>query len=192
MSWKEKINTDFEPKGFFKEIENSKFDTSKKRIRNSFGECHINKGTSLTFDEEEKYKLDNTRSFYLFDIIPMGAVRMTKSDTWKTNPNHIDPNKRQRKVVGQYFNFKNSLLWQSKSMNFELKNYLDVLFLIPMPTTWSKKKKEQMNGLPHKQKPDTDNLVKSVKDSLLKDDSVVWWEKAEKRWAYKGSIIIFE
>ena len=55
-----------------------------------------------------------------------------------------------------------------------------------------KKKKEQMNGLPHKQKPDTDNLVKSVKDSLLKDDSVVWWEKAEKRWAYKGSIIIFE
>ena len=30
----EKINTDFEPKGFFKEIENSKFDTSKKRIRN--------------------------------------------------------------------------------------------------------------------------------------------------------------
>ena len=77
-------------------------------------------------------------------------------------------------------------------MNFELKNHLDILFLIPMPTTWSKKKKEQMNGLPHKQKPDTDNLVKSVKDSLLKDDSVVWWEKAEKRWAYKGSIIIFE
>ena len=61
-----------------------------------------------------------------------------------------------------------------------------------MPDTWSKSKKVKMNGMPHKQKPDTDNLVKSVKDTLKKEDSDVWWEKAEKRWAYKGSIIIFE
>ena len=173
-------------------MEVSKIDTTKKRIRNSFGECHINKGTVLEFNQEEVYKLDYTRKFYLFDIIPMGAIRMTQSDTWKTNPNHTDPNKRQRKVVGEYFNFKNTLLWQAKSLNFELKFHLDILFLIPMPATWSKKKKEQMNGLPHKQKPDTDNLVKSVKDALKKDDSDIWWEKAEKRWAYKGSIIIFE
>jgi Holliday junction resolvase RusA-like endonuclease len=162
-----------------------------ERIRNSFGKCHINKGEVLKFDETKPYELDYSRQFYLFDIIPMGAVRMTKSDTWKTNPNHPDPAKRQRKVVQEYFNFKNSLLWQAKSLQFELKTHLDVLFLIPMPNTWSKKKKEQMNGLPHKQKPDTDNLTKSVKDALKKDDSDVWWEKAEKRWAYKGSIIIF-
>ena len=164
----------------------------KDRIRNSFGKCHINKGETLVFDENKPYELDYKRQFYLLDVIPMGAVRMTKSDKWKTNPNHTDPLKRQRKVVGEYFNYKNTIVWQSKSMNFELKNYLDCVFLIPMPETWSKKKKEKMNGLPHTQKPDTDNLVKGLKDALKKDDSDVWWEKAEKRWAYKGSIIIFE
>lgn len=164
----------------------------KTRIRNSFGKCHINEGAITTLNEEAPYCLDYSRKFYLFDIIPMGAVRMTKSDKWKTNPNHPDPAKRQRKAVGEYFNFKNSILIQAKSMKFELKTYLDVLFLIPMPESWSKKKKEKMNGLPHKQKPDTDNLTKAVKDALKKDDSDVWLEKAEKRWAFKGSIIFFE
>ena len=164
----------------------------KERIRNSFGKCHFNKGSIFTVNEELPYELDNSRQFYLFDIIPMGAVRMTVSDKWKTNPNHPDPKKRQRKTVGEYFNFKNSILLQAKSIKFELKTTLDVLFLIPMPNSWSNKKKEKMNGLPHKQKPDTDNLVKAVKDALKKDDSDVWLEKAEKRWAYKGSIIIFE
>lgn len=163
-----------------------------ERIRNSFGKSHFNKGSVFEVNEELPYKLDYSRQFYLLDVIPMGAVRMTKSDTWKTNPNHPDPKKRQRKSVKEYFNFKNAITWEAKSLNFELKTTLDVLFLIPMPNTWSKKKKEKMNGLPHKQKPDTDNLIKAVKDALKKDDSDVWLEKAEKRWAYKGSIIIFE
>lgn len=162
-----------------------------ERVRNSFGTCHVNKGTCLNLDSNAKYVLDHSRTYYLFDVIPMGAVRMTQSDTWKTNPNHTDPNKRQRKVVGQYFNFKNTLVWLAKSMQFELKDYLDAVYLIPMPNTWSKKKKEEMNGLPCKTKPDTDNITKAIKDALKKEDSDVWYEKAEKRWAYKGSIIIF-
>ncbi len=53
------------------------------------------------------------------------------------------------------------------------------------------KKKNEMNGMPHKQTPDTDNLTKAIKDSLLDQDSKVWYEKCEKRWAFRGSIIIF-
>ena len=121
----------------------------------------------------------------------MGAVRMTVSDKWKTNPNHIDPKKRQRKAVGQYFAFKNVLALQANLMKYSLGTILDIVFFIPMPDSWSNKKKEKMNGLPCKAKPDTDNLVKAVKDTLKKEDSDVWWEKAEKRWAYKGSIIIY-
>jgi len=161
------------------------------RIKNSFGQCHFNDGEPLKV-ECERYVLDHKRRFYLFDVIPMGAPRLSQSDKWKTNPNHIDPMKRQRKVVTNYYAFKNLLIWQAKEMNFELGQTLDALYLIPMPNSWSMKKKERMNGMPCKVKPDTDNITKGVKDTFRKNDSDIWYEKAEKRWAFKGSIIIFQ
>jgi len=161
------------------------------RIRNSFGKCHFNNGEPLQV-ECERYVLNHKRRFYLFDIIPISAPRMTQSDKWKTNPNHPDPKKRQRKAVTQYFAFKTLLQLQSKELNFELKNVLDAVYLIPMPNSWSNKKKERMNGLPCEVKPDTDNITKAVKDTLRKNDSDIWFEKAEKRWAFNGSIIIFQ
>ena len=161
------------------------------RIKTSFGKCHFNKG-SENFVSKDKYILDHSKRFYLFDIIPIGAPRMTQSDKWKTNPNHPDPKKRQRKAVTQYFAFKTLLQLQSKELNFELGNILDAVYLIPMPNSWSNKKKEKMNGLPCEVKPDTDNITKALKDTLRKNDSDIWYEKAEKRWAYHGSIIIFQ
>ena len=161
------------------------------RIKTSFGKCHFNKG-SKNFVSKDKYILDHSKRFYLFDVIPIGAPRMTQSDKWKTNPNHPDPKKRQRKVVTQYFAFKTLLQLQSKQLNFELGNILDAVYLIPMPNSWSNKKKERMNGLPCEVKPDTDNITKAVKDTLRKNDSDIWYEKAEKRWAFNGSIIIFQ
>jgi len=161
------------------------------RIKSSFGKCHFNDGTPLDIDNSI-YKLDNTRRFYLFDIIPMGAPRMTQSDKWKTNPNHIDPKKRQRTCVTNYFHFKTILLLQAKEMDFTLGKTLDALYLIPMPNSWSAKKKERMNGLPCEVKPDTDNITKGICDTFSKSDSDIWYQKAEKRWAYKGSIIIFQ
>jgi Holliday junction resolvase RusA-like endonuclease len=161
------------------------------RIKNSFGKWHFNDGVPIDISRE-KYILDHSRRFYLFDVIPMGAPRMTQSDKWKTNPNHPDPLKRQRKSVTQYFAFKQLLQLQANQMQFELENILDVVYLMPMPNSWSDKKKERMNGLPCEVKPDTDNITKGVKDTLRKNDSDIWYEKAEKRWAYNGSIIIFQ
>lgn len=161
------------------------------RIKTSFGQCHFNEGKPNDISCE-KYILDHTRRFYLFDVIPIGAPRMTQSDKWKTNPNHLDPQKRQRKIVTQYFAFKTLLQLQSKELNFELGNTLDAVYLIPMPNSWSNKKKERMNGMPCEVKPDTDNITKAIKDTLRKNDSDIWYEKAEKRWAYHGSIIIFQ
>ena len=91
----------------------------KERIKSSFGKCHFNDGEPLNI-ESERYILDHKRRFYLFDVIPMGAPRMTQSDKWKTNPNHIDPMKRQRRSVMNYYAFKNILLYQAKEMQFEL------------------------------------------------------------------------
>lgn len=161
-----------------------------ERKKESFGICHHNKGTKIVVNEG-KYKVDHSREFYLFDVIPTPAPRMTQSDKWKTNPNHIDERKRQRKSVTQYWNFKNTLITQCEKMNFQLGKWFEVVYFLPMPDTWSEKKKDKMNGLPHETTPDTDNCTKSIKDSLRKNDSDIWWERAEKRWAYKGSVLIY-
>lgn len=161
-----------------------------KRVQNSLGQIVSNDGFLLDIPAT-KYVLDNTRSYLIFDVVPMGAVRMTKSDTWKLNPNHADPKKRQRPAVTKYFAFKTLLQLQAKSVNFELGKCIDAVYLVPMPDSWSKKKKDAMNGMPCESKPDTDNITKAIKDTLRKEDGDIWWEKAEKRWAYKGSIIIF-
>ena len=139
----------------------------------------------------DKYVLDYSRKFFILNVTPMGAVRMTQSDRWKTNPNHIDPRKRQRSAVQRYFAFKTQLLAEAKKVGFELGECLDMVYLIPMPKSWSNKKKEKMNGLPCKSKPDTDNITKAIKDTLKAEDGDVWYEKAEKRWAFNGSIIVF-
>ena len=162
-----------------------------ERIKESLGAYYYNKGGRIDL-KEDKFSVDRTRAFYLFDVIPVGAVRMTRSDKWKTNPNHSDPMKRQRKAVKMYFDFKNILTLQANLMKFTLGEYLDAVYFMPMPDSWSEKKKQRMNGFPCKVKPDTDNITKAIKDALKKNDSDVWWEKAEKRWAYRGSILIYE
>ena len=162
-----------------------------KRLVQSLGKHHFNDGEPTTINSG-KYEVERKRRYYIFDVVPMGAVRMTKSDKWKTNPNHVDPLKRQRGSVTKYWAFKNTLVAQANLMNFKLGKCLDAVYCIPMPNSWSNKKKDSMNGMPCESKPDTDNITKGVKDALLKDDSSVWWEKAEKRWAYTGSIIIYQ
>ena len=161
------------------------------RIKTSYGKCHFNDGQPNEVSSE-RYIIDYTRRFYMFDVIPIGAPRMTQSDKWKINPNHPDPLKRQRKIITQYWAFKTLLQLQANQLEFKLGNVLDALYLMPMPNSWSNKKKQRMNGMPCEVKPDTDNITKAVKDTLRKNDSDIWYEKAEKRWAYHGSIIIFQ
>ena len=150
----------------------------------------INNGLISIF-KEEKFQPDSTRKYYVFDVVPMGAVRMTQSDKWKTNPNHIEPRKRQRGAVQRYFAFKTLLQLQANQMGYQMGETLDAVYILPMPKSWSNKKKEKMDGLPCKSKPDTDNITKAVKDTLKKEDGDVWWEKAQKRWGYEGKIIIY-
>jgi Holliday junction resolvase RusA-like endonuclease len=161
------------------------------RIKHSFGKCHVNKGTCLEV-KDERYVIDYSRQFFLFDVVPMGAPRMTQSDRWKTNPNHSDPRKRQRTAVTNYFVLKNSLVEQANEMKFELGKCVDAVFLMPMPQTWSQKKKDKMNGMPCESKPDTDNLLKGLCDALRKNDQDIWQMKGVKVWAFKGSIIVYQ
>lgn len=132
------------------------------------------------------------RKYYVFLVNPMGAVRMTQSDRWKTNPNHQDPKKRQRDSVRRYFKYKSDLQLQAKNMKYAMGDTLEAVFFLPMPKSWSAKKKLSMEGQPCKVKPDLDNITKGIKDALLLNDSNVWFEKVEKRWSYEGCILIYQ
>lgn len=97
-------------------------------------------------------------------IEPMGAVRMTQKGKFIS------------KSAIRYLNYKNFIKWQAKQQGkgkvFE-KEPLDVhiKFIMPVPESWSRKKQAAAYGRYHMKKPDTDNLVKGVFDSLNK---IVW------------------
>jgi len=60
-----------------------------------------------------------------------------------------------------------------------------VVFFHKMPKSWSQKKRDLMLGKPKTSKPDADNLLKLVKDSLqgfVKDDSYITDAHVKKFW----------
>ena len=68
-------------------------------------------------------------------------------------------------------------------------NELIMEFYIPMPKSWSKKKRAEFVGEPHTQnRLDLDNLCKAVMDALIKDDGCVHYLKAKKIWSEEGMI----
>lgn len=115
-----------------------------------------------------------------FPVDPMGKPRMTQKDKWS-----------KREVTDRYWELKRHMKQIADVYNFKLPeaNY-HMIFYIPMPDSWPKSKKEQMNLQPHKQRPDKDNLEKGVLDALCPEDSYVWDGRVTKYWAYKGKIVI--
>ena len=67
-----------------------------------------------------------------------------------------------------------------------------LIFIIKIPDTWSKKKKEEMNWKPHRQSPDTDNLFKAFTDTVFykneRNDKEVYSIKARKYWGTEWKI----
>jgi len=107
----------------------------------------------------------------------MAKPRMTKADTWKKRP-----------IVLRYWEYKDNIrswAWKNK---FTLGNDIYCVFHIPMPKSWSKKKKIQMNYADHQQRPDIDNLLKGLMDALLEEDSHIHTVYARKIWSDHGAI----
>ncbi|MGG3798009.1 RusA family crossover junction endodeoxyribonuclease [Metabacillus fastidiosus] len=100
----------------------------------------------------------------MIPVEPMGAVRMTGRGKYvKTN-------------AQRYLAYKDQIKWITKQ---QLKGRklltgaleVEISFMMPIPKSWSNVKKQQAVGEYHTKKPDTDNLVKGVFDSLNK---LVW------------------
>ena len=68
-------------------------------------------------------------------------------------------------------------------------------FTMPIPQSYSNKKKKELEGQPHTKKPDLDNLVKAVLDALndgvaYTDDSKIWRIVARKEYGEEPSVWI--
>lgn len=108
------------------------------------------------------------------ELAPFPKPRMTQSDKWKKRP-----------VVVKYWNWKSSL--QEYGINFD-SGRVDVIFFVPMPKSWSKKKCLEMYGKPHQSRPDIDNYLKALFDAVCSEDSHIHTVTAKKVWSTKGMI----
>ena len=112
-------------------------------------------------------------------ITPVPKPRQTVADRWKKRP-----------CVMRYRAFADELRELVDLEKIKDIRQIRLIFVMPMAKSWSRKKKFTMFATPHQQRPDIDNLVKSVMDALLPEDMSVWRLYAEKRWGEVGSIEI--
>jgi Holliday junction resolvase RusA-like endonuclease len=111
-------------------------------------------------------------------ITPVPKPRMTRADKWK-----------QRPVVLRYRAYCDELRLLLGSYDINTGK-LAIDFYMPMPKSWSEKKKRRALLRPHKQKPDIDNLLKGYLDAVLEEDCHVHSVKTRKVWAMEGKIVL--
>ena len=111
-----------------------------------------------------------------YPITPVPKPRQTRSDRWKKRP-----------CVLRYREFADIVRSYGVDIPEEAPH---IIFYIPMPASWNKKKKEKFFLKPHRQKPDIDNLFKALSDALYRNDAHIWDVWIQKRWAYEGAIEI--
>jgi len=114
----------------------------------------------------------------IYAIVPVPKPRQTQSDKWK-----------QRPSVLKYRAFADEC--RLKMVGVEL-NKSHITFYMPMPKSWNQARRRDMLGMPHCQRPDLDNLLKSLMDALLPEDSHVHEIHVRKLWDGLGAIEITE
>lgn len=118
---------------------------------------------------------------FTIPVNPVGKPRQTRSDRWK-----------QRPCVLKYRAYADEVRLHCANLGYEPEDTLYISFYIPMPSSWSEKKKKSHNGQPHRSKPDLDNMVKAFLDAIFAnneaDDCIVHRITADKFWALEGRI----
>jgi len=112
-------------------------------------------------------------------VAPVSKPRMTQQDKWK-----------QRPVVMKYRAYKDQIR-ESVSKSFEESQVVHwLVFVVEMPKSWSNKKRAQMDGQPHQQRPDIDNFIKGYFDAIAEEDSHIYEVHALKVWGTKPGIYL--
>lgn len=126
------------------------------------------------------------RRLVTLNISPRTHVRATQGDRvfFRIPRADLRPAglKRLLRLEG-YNNYKVSLLAEAKRNKFILPEQgASVVFFIPVPKSWSKKKKKSMHLQLHCGKPDIDNLLKGFLDGLFTEDHHIGNIMVTKLW----------
>lgn len=120
------------------------------------------------------------------DHNPFPAVRVNWKG-WRFTPRAI-------KYHSKMNSLRNEIWDRKKDIIQKLITWNKVIFFMPIPQSWSKKKKDKMLWVKHEQKPDTDNIWKAFVDTLFYeyeiDDKVVSKINCEKVWSNTWKITI--
>ena len=100
---------------------------------------------------------------------------MTQRDKWA-----------KRDCVARYWAFKDEVRLRGVTVN----NGDTIIFHIPMPKSWSKKKRQEHDGQYHQAKPDLDNLQKALLDAIYDDDAHIAHTTVIKLWSNEPGISI--
>jgi Holliday junction resolvase RusA-like endonuclease len=107
--------------------------------------------------------------------IPMTAIgkpRMTKRDRWA-----------KRKCVVNYFAWANNMRLLAPMDKLPVfPKIIDIIAWMPMPKSWSRKKRELKDAMLHDEKPDWDNIGKAVCDVLFGEDKFIGCGSVRKYW----------
>ena len=150
---------------------------AKRRAR---AEAAYNAVTSQYDETMRDLAATESPNHYILNVPPMGKPRQTQRDKWA-----------KRDVVVRYRAWCDDLRAEAERVGFVMPEAgARFVFRVPMPKSWNKKKRAAMDGQPHQQRPDWDNMAKGVMDALCPDeDSHIWHiAGAEKRWATVGAI----
>ena len=104
----------------------------------------------------------------VFKVAPMPKPRMTRADRWKKRP-----------IVEKYWAYKDAIREEQGPFRFPHSG-ASVVFYMPIPKSWSKKKKAAALDSPHQKVKscDIDNLLKALWDALIwdegDDDGMIW------------------
>lgn len=114
----------------------------------------------------------------IYPITPVAKPRQTQKDKWLNPP---------RPCVAKYRAFKDEVRLSKVEIP---ESGFHILFVLPIPKSWSNQKQQEMCWQGHRQTPDLDNLCKALFDAIYKNDSVIWDYWATKLWGKEGSITI--
>lgn len=116
----------------------------------------------------------------IYEITPIVKPEMTQRDKWKGRP-----------IVLRYFRYRDKI----RELGIEIPdNRSHVIFVIPMPKSWSNKKKYAFNASAHRGsldkavKNDLDKILRGFFDAMFDEDSHIWDVRISKIWGYIGRI----
>lgn len=109
-----------------------------------------------------------------YPIVPVSAPRQSRRDAYDPSPH-----------VQRYRAFRDDVALRGVHIP---QPFAHLVFLVPMPESWSKKKCREHVLQPHQSKPDFDNLGKALVDAVYRegDDAHVHDARITKRWAPVG------